>query len=59
MSNNNNRIVVGGSFVRYTTTKTGTHIEFYDYVSKRRRRFNLANLLNFQTINLQQKVKGD
>ena len=59
MANNNNRMVVGGSFVRYTTTKTGTHIEFYDDVSKKRRRFNLAKLLNFQTMNLQQKVKGN
>ena len=49
----NNRMFVGCSFVRYVTTKTGTHVVFYDVVSHKQRRLKLSNMLSLQMLNLQ------
>ena len=53
MLENNGKIVVGASFVRYTANKSGAHVEFYDVLSRQIRRFRLARLANLQIVNLQ------
>ena len=53
MLENNGRIVVGASFVRYMVDKSGAHVEFYDSLSRQIRRFKLARLANLQIVNLQ------
>ena len=39
----NNNLILGGSAVRFITTKTGTHIVYFDAAYGRTRRLNLAN----------------
>ena len=44
----NDVTLVKHAHVRYTTSKTGTHVSYFDCVSKHQRRLNLslANLQN-------------